>query len=94
MTKVPNILDHLSVMASKADGFDRAVLDEAYRLCGEHLALRGTPPVTINQNPPPSWPLNLDEWEVRSAMPGETEGGGWWLLPGAGLEFCVRRRSP
>jgi hypothetical protein len=42
------------------------------------------------QDAPPSWPLNLDEWEV---LPGNTltDGQGWWMMQSPTMKV---RRHP
>lgn len=84
MTKVPNILDHLDAMLGNATGvFDQFTLATARDMCAEFIRTR---------HDPPSWPLNLDEWELWEGhtMP---EGSGWWLLHTAEKLRCVRRRK-
>lgn len=95
MTKVPNILDHLTVMMKEARTHDdKLVLMAAFEICAKALARpEQLAPVTINQNPPPSWPLNLDEWECQPAWE-KLEGGGWWMTyTPQGLPIYARRRK-
>lgn len=87
---IPNLLDWLKAMRDEAnDEQSRKVLGEAYLICAKWLAGDPLPP-----DSPPSWPLNLDEWEVdeRDGIPNEP---GWWLIltPMGDNVCCVRRRK-
>lgn len=86
---IPNLLDWLRAMRDETnDEQSRKVLGEAYLICAKWLA--GQP---IPADSPPSWPLNLDEWEVdiRKGIPQEP---GWWaMLTDDDHElWCVRRK--
>ena len=81
---IPNLLDRLElILRETTRPEDRLTLETAMTLCRH----------TLNPESPPSWPLNLDEWELweGSNLP---EGTGWWLLHTAEKLRCVRRRKP
>jgi hypothetical protein len=88
VTKVPNILDHLECMMQDCDPGDLAVLTEARRIVTIYL-LEGHESVG---HIPPSWPLNLDEWEPLRAADPPSEPG-WWAIPTGDRMLYVRRRK-